>query len=113
MAKMNFKEPYGTITGHDIARYQQNGKLFKADGHPVSEEELTKPNPASSEKPSAAQFLVTFLGQGARPKMQVFREAETVGVSADEVMAEFRRMEGKAFPIKGELMWKLPEMTPQ
>ena len=39
--KLDFTKPYGTIYGHDEARYEQDGHLFRANGAPV-----TPPPPA-------------------------------------------------------------------
>lgn len=94
--KFDPTKPHGTITGHECARYEQGGVLYRADGTPVSS---VGPAPASAipgieadkvietaAVNNARDFLRTVLGGGqAHAKADVWMAAESNNQSWDAV----------------------------
>jgi len=113
--KLNFSQPYGTIMGHEVAHYEQNGILFDGAGNPIGGElaaakKPAKPAPAavSPDKyvANAQQFLNTLLTGGPIDKSVVFKEAEGNNQKWEHVKAAFALI-GKEIKRGNTTLWAL------
>jgi hypothetical protein len=108
--------PYGTVTGHARASYEQDGTLFDAGGNPLP------PPPAlmvdyvpadqiieTDEVHSARLFLLNVLNSGPRNKSVVYKAAEENNQSWEDVKKAFTLIGGRTFTFNRATMWKLPE----
>ncbi len=122
--KLDLNKPYGTVVGHPIARYEQDGHLYdprgdiigyKADGDPFSlPAMIASGERAPDSLENAKAFLTRILEGGPVPKSIVYREAEQNNQSWAEVTQAFGVMGIQVLkgPAKGSpSMWKLPETT--
>jgi len=118
MTKLDLKKPYGTIFGHPIAAYEQNGVLFDGAGKPVN----MGPKPVFSKNTTfapglddplagAKAFLLQILKENPLSKSIVYREAENNNQVWDHVRDAAIALGIVKFtdgPTKLE-MWRLPE----
>lgn len=107
------KKAYGTVVGHPWARYEQNGKLYGAQGQTVTEYEPERQEkidePVLDALDAARLFLRTLLAGGPLTKSVIYKEAsinnqswETVKAAADEIPVKIYKD-----PKRIEY-WKLP-----
>jgi len=122
------KRPYGLITGHDEARYEQDGLLFDWQGHalvqdekePDEEKEITTnttEKDASSDEittktdpnPSAREFLLRSLKENALGKAVIFGMSEKENINWSEIKEAFIDLNIQEYTFKKLVYWKLPE----
>ena len=112
---------YGTVTGHEVAKFAQNDLLFDAEGKEVIEKKdvhtVNKPSakaaPAGEfegfDRVEASAFLLKHLGSGDTVAVKdLKREAENVEVRWDVVKSVFTEKKGKELKRKNVPHWKLP-----
>ena len=114
--KIDFKKPYATITGHDSARYEQNGELFKPDGTPlnprVNPTELAKDKIIPDDGVAAAQvFLRNVLAEGALSKATVFKASQDNNQNWECVRQASVLMGIVKFQFKKNETWKLSNLA--
>lgn len=119
MTKLNFKQPYGVVYGHDVIRYTQEGKQFDSQGREIV------PAAAVADKPkvqkagegvakatplaNAKAFLLQILKENPLSKSAVYKEAENNNHSWDDVKNAAVELNINKFTSKNLEMWKLPE----
>jgi hypothetical protein len=110
--KLDRSRPYGTITGHPVACYEQDGALFDGAGAPLATPEpQTDPTDRIIETDgveSAKQFLTTILAQNPLSKSVIYKEAEHNNQSWEDVKSAFTLLGGVTFTYNRATMWKLP-----
>lgn len=106
--KLDFTKPFGTIYGHDEARYEQDGHLFRANGEPLA--------PPTSDMvietdavDSAKTFLTNVLKNGPLSKSAIFKIAGENNQEWKAVSDAADSMNVTRFSYKNATMWKLPE----
>jgi hypothetical protein len=129
--KFNPKQPYGTITGHPWARYEQGGVLYDWNGESrrenpdavVEDDEHETTDPELVEQPqsaplnnhehpdfrlaSAKEFLKNILSSGPLARAAIYREAEQNNQDWEAVKSAFADLRGEAFKRKTSIFWKL------
>ena len=112
--KLDKSFPYGTVTGHAVAAYEQGGMLFDGAG-----ESLGAPRRSavdrdkviqSADLQSAKTFLETVLSNGALSKPVVFKAAEGSNQSWDLVKQAAEDMAVVKFQFQKMETWKLSEV---
>ena len=112
--KLDFTKPYGTIYGHDEARYEQDGHLFRANGEPVTPPPPS-PSPAgdmvieTDAVDSAKTFLTNVLKNGPLSKSAIFKIAGENNQEWKAVSDAADSLNITRFSYKNATMWKLPE----
>lgn len=105
---LDFTKPYGTVYGHDEARYEQDGHLFRANGEPLA-------SPTSDmvietdAVDSAKTFLTNVLKNGPLSKSAIFKIAGENNQEWKAVSDAADSMNVTRFSYKNATMWKLPE----
>lgn len=118
--KLDRTKPYGIVTGHDVARFEQNGTLFNGRGEPVVDETLlTLPERKSSVDvdkiietdavESGRLFLLNVLKGGPLSKSAIYKVAEDNNQSWDVITKAAALMGVVKFSYNRATMWKLPE----
>lgn len=111
--KLDFNLPYGTITGHHSARYEQGGMLFDAAGDSLSPERLRDVEAddiiETDAVDNAKQFLLHILKSGPLSKSAVYKVAQTNNQPWDAVKTAFELLGVVTFAYRNATMWKLPE----
>ena len=113
--KLDVTQPYGTVVGHDLARYEQNGLLYSATmellGTPPTVEAKVKDSRIimTDAVASGKAFLMTVLKGNALRKAAVFKEAEANNQPWDAVKDAAIEMGIVKFKYQGQETWKLPE----
>lgn len=117
--KLNRTRPYGTITGHASACFEQNGVLFDGAGEQLAEytPASKKPGPKPKEPAfetlndkalaNACAFLQNLLKGGPLDKSVVFKEADGNNQHWDTVKLAFEEIKGKASKRGQSTMWAL------
>jgi len=120
--KFDFKQPYGIITGHSWARYEQNGVLFDALGHePFSDEIVIEDDPYKESEvapvinnhqkdfalDNAQAFLKNVLAEGPISRSSIFKEASNNNQNWEKVKTAFADLGGEVFTRKNIIHWKL------
>ena len=106
--KLDKAQPYGTIYGHALGSFMQNGKMFDAAGNlvigtPVVEEKLE-----TDAAVSAKEFLRNILNDRTLAKSAIYKAAEDNNQPWAEVKPALEEIGSKSFMNKVE-MWKLKE----
>jgi hypothetical protein len=119
MSKLNFKQPYGVVYGHDIIRYTQEGKNFGPRGEeilptPVVEKlKAQKTDATTASKPTALEnakaFLLQILKENPLSKSAIYKEAENNNYNWNDVRDAAIALDVGKFTQKNLEMWKLPE----
>ena len=111
--KFDKTKPYATITGHPVARYEQDGKLF--DGQFV---QISTTRRVESEKDrivetdevdSARRFLERILENGPLAKPKLFQIAEQNDQKWEYVKTASQLISVAKYQYGGQEMWKLTE----
>ena len=124
--KFDPRQPHGTITGHQWARYEQNGQLYDANGNrPMLEipdavklepdEDTDKPEEATPEnehqmdfrRMHAKDFLLNILKDGPLPRAVVYQEADNNNQDWNKVNTAFADLGGEKFKRGVSIYWKL------
>lgn len=115
MSKLDRSKPYGTISGHSVAHYEQDGLLYSGSGDLLG----TPPTVAKSVEDhniiqtdnliSAQEFLKNILSSGAVGKPTVYKEAENNNQSWDAVKDASIAMNVMKFKFKNVETWRLSE----
>jgi len=116
MLKLNFKQPYGVVYGHDVIRYTQEGKHFDSQGReiaPVVDKPKVQPKAGEVVKATplvnAKAFLLQVLKENPLSKSAIYKEAENNNHSWDDVKNAAIELNIAKFTSKNLEMWKLPE----
>ena len=114
MMKMDMKKPYGTVFGHGIVAYVQDGKEF--DGQL---EEVGAPTPApvpktAKGKPAAAPsnaetFLLQILKENPLSKSVIYKEVENNNQNWNDIRTAAAEMGIVRYTQNTLEMWRLPE----
>jgi hypothetical protein len=114
--RLDRSKPYGSITGHSAAKYEQNGVLFDAAGValPPPPALMVDYVPAdqiieTDEVHSARLFLMNVLSSGPRNKSVIYKASEENNQSWEDVKKAFSLIGGRTFTFNRATMWKLPE----
>lgn len=119
--KLDPKRSYGTVTGHEAAKYEQDGVLFGPNGVALAEtvkplEKKQQPAPASADdfefdRAEATTFLTTRLADGPIASRDLKNEAEALELKWEVVKAMFTELAGKEIKRgKGfSVLWSLPK----
>jgi hypothetical protein len=116
MTKLNFKQPYGVVYGHDVIRYTQEGKQFDAQGREIAPV-VDKPKvqakvgevPKATPLTNAKSFLLQILKENPLSKSAIYKEAENNNHSWEDVKNAALDLNIAKFTQKNLEMWKLPE----
>lgn len=115
MTKLNFKQPYGMVYGHDSIRYTQDGKNFDAAANEISppkpkvQEAGDKPPAKSTGLDNAKAFLKQVLKENPLSKSAIFKEVENNNLVWNDVRDAAIELNINKFSQKNLEMWKLPE----
>lgn len=101
-------KPYGTVYGHDVARYEQDGKLYTGTGAPV-EPPRSDLVIETDQVDSASIFLKNILKNGPLAKSAVFKVAGENNQEWSSVTDAAESIGIVKFTYKNATMWKLPE----
>ena len=112
--KLDPSLPYGTITGHALARYEQGGMLFDVGGESITPAKLKELTAAddiveTDEVDSARDFLLHILKSGPLSKSAVYKVAETNNQSWDAIKRASTLLGIITYAYRNATMWKLPE----
>jgi hypothetical protein len=118
MSKLNFKQPYGMVYGHDEIRYTQEGKNFNTQGLEITpakpeakpkvqktEDGVAKATPQANAK----AFLLQILKENPLSKSAIYKEAENNNHGWDDVKNAALELQIAKFTKANLEMWKLPE----
>ena len=116
--QLNKNRAFGTVIGHESARYEQDGLLFDGAGKQLGEFIAPKPAAKPGPKPKIEQklsqaadnatlFLQNILSGGPIDKSVVFKEAENNLQNWDEVKNAFIRMGGKTSKRGEATLWSM------
>lgn len=108
------KRPYGTIIGHEIGKFEQDGILFRADGALVDALPETRTMPvelviSTDRVESARLFLQNILKNGPLSKAQVFKICSENNQNWDAVKSACVLERVIVYKYASADMWKLPE----
>ena len=112
MTKLNFKQPYGVVYGHDEIRYTQEGKNFDAQGREVGAkpvDQKPKVQTKSTALDNAKAFLLQILKENPLSKSAIYKEAENNNHLWDDVKNAAVELNIVKFTKANLEMWKLPE----
>ena len=124
-SKLNLKQPYGVVYGHDVIKYTQNGKNYDTqfmevvEGKPEKAPQQPKGTPpkelskGEQALADAKAFLVQILKVNPLSKAAVFKECESNNQSWDMVKNAAVELNIVKFSQKNMEMWKLPEEVQQ
>jgi hypothetical protein len=110
--KLDRTKNFGTITGHEVASYEQGGMLFDGAG-----ESIGVPRRAAVDKDrviqsadleSAKSFLSSILANGPLSKPVIFKAAEGNNQSWDLVKQAAAVLPVVQFQYQNRETWKLP-----
>ena len=113
--KLDKTRPYGTITGHAIACFEQDGVLFDGAGYAIEEGEVAKKDPKieeiieTAEVSSAETFLKNILSGGPLSKSVVYQTSQNNNQLWQDINAAAVKMNILKFQFKGQETWKLPD----
>lgn len=116
--KFDPKKPYGMITGHAWARYEQNGVLYDSQGNPetrdleieeieVPEEIKLEVGGKDFELNNAKDFLKNILADGALARSVIFKECSANNQQWEKVQTAFAEIGGEVSKRGNALYWKL------
>jgi hypothetical protein len=112
MSKFNLKEPYGTVYGHDSARYEQNGLLYDAQYKPlIPEPPKPKTKAVTPAVDAAAAFLLQILKENPLSKSAIYKEAEANNQDWESVRNAALTLNIGKFQKNNLEMWRLPESS--
>lgn len=118
MSKLNLKQPYGVVYGHDTVRYTQEGKNYDAQYREVGAPPPDKPAPKVQKTEGVAKatsldnakaFLLQILKENPVSKSAIYKEAENNNQSWNDVKDAFIDLKLIKFAKANLEMWQLPE----
>lgn len=111
--KLDRTKPFGTITGHKTARFEQNGLLYNIRGELL---DPPKPTPVQQDLiietdsvDSGRRFLLHILRGGPMSKSVIYKVAEENNQPWDSVNKAADLLGITKFAYNKATMWKLPE----
>lgn len=110
---LDFSKPHGVIVGHDIARYEQDGVLYRANGSLVNEEDgaripdLTDISLPDDNLESASVFLRNVLADGPLSKATVFRACQDNNQDWESVKRAAVKAKVEKFQFQKNETWRL------
>lgn len=123
--KFDPKKPYGVITNHDWARFEQGGILYDCQGNPNTDfdsqslvGQMVEDEPKevdiifSKEKKdyslnNAKDFLTNILADGPLARSVIFKESSSNNQDWEKVKTAFADLGGEAFQRRNIIHWKL------
>ena len=116
--KLNRTRPYGVISGHESASYEQDGLLFDAAGNQLAEYKAPPGKPGPKPKTEAVtltekalnnakDFLRGLLGGGPLDKSVVYKEAENYNQHWDTFKLAFADLAGREQKRGQATLWSL------
>jgi len=114
MSKLDKDKPFGIITGHARAHYEQDGQLFNAQGEVVEPPGVMKSSEDGAAIPtdeldSAKQFLMNILKGRSLPKAEIYKEAESNNQVWDNVKNALVEIGAVKVMVGKTETWKLSE----
>jgi hypothetical protein len=117
MSSLDRTKPYGVITGHATAAFEQNGLLYAGSGELLgtpktvakSETVVSDAVILTDQVVAAKAFLENILAGGALAKAAVYREAEANNQDWTVVKAVSADMGIVKFNYQKAETWRLPE----
>lgn len=117
MSILDKAKPYGTITGHPVAVYMQNGLMYDGAGQLLGSENTASKDERVLEDTramtdalvNAIEFLKTILASGPVSKAAVYKEAENNNQVWSVVKDAALELKVHMFQYRKSEMWKLPE----
>lgn len=110
-------QPFGTIYGAGVARYEQNGFMFDGGGRlivePTLEQAATTAEIAADsvhvtdDVLSAKAFLENILSGGSIAKAVIYQEAEKNNQNWDRVKEAMAIMNISQYKYRGVEMWRV------
>jgi hypothetical protein len=106
---------YGTITGHSVAVYEQDGLLFDGRGQLLGTPKTVKSSLAAEEKlitddmSQARLFLKNILKNGPLAKSAIYKIAEDNNQSWPSVKTAAADLSVVSYTQKDTEVWKLQE----
>jgi hypothetical protein len=111
--KLDRTKPFGTVVGHKVAKFEQNGLLFNASGELVDPPKVAPVQPdlivETDQVDSGRLFLLNILKGGPLSKSAVYKIAEENNQSWDSVNKAATLLGVVKFSYNKATMWKLPE----
>jgi hypothetical protein len=105
--------PFGTVSGHRVARFEQDGVLFNIRGEPL---EPPRVRPVKADTvietdavDSARLFLLNVLSGGPLSKSVIYKVAEENNQTWPNVSKAADLLKITKFTYNKATMWKLPE----
>ena len=112
--KFDPKKPYGMITNHSWAKYEQDGILYDGQGQPMDqvgeEENYDLPEPPKEkifDLNQARDFLTNILADGPLARSVIFKECNSNNQNWEAVKTAFADMGGEAVTKRNVIHWKL------
>lgn len=116
--KFDPKKPYGVITNHEWARFEQDGILYDCQGNPRMDFDIVEDEPKeveiifSKEKKdyslnNAKDFLTNILADGPLARSVIFKESSNNNQDWEKVKTAFADLGGEAFQRRNIIHWKL------
>lgn len=119
--KLDLRKPYGTITNHEWARYEQDGVLFDCRGVAREDIQLNIEEKKDSEiieievsdqnnnfaLINAKAFLTNILSDGPLARSVIFNECFNNNQNWDAVKTVFADMGGETMKRRNVVYWKL------
>jgi len=105
---------YGTVIGHAVARYEQDGKLFDVSGKLIEQD----PPPVATIDhdiietdgvDNAKRFLQHVLSDKPLSKAVLFKMSQDNNQSWNDITKAAELMQIEKISYKNATMWKLPE----
>ncbi len=111
--KLDRTKPFGTIVGHKVAKFEQNGLLFNVRGELIDAPKAAPVQPdlviETDQVDSGRLFLLNILKSGPLSKSAVYKVAEENNQSWDSVSKAAALLGVVKFSYNKATMWKLPE----
>lgn len=113
--KFNPDRPYGIVTGHSVAQYEQEGLLFDGGGELITVEKTPKRKLSlpvkdtetinDAQLASARAFLENILSGGPLDKSIVYKESENNNQRWETVKSAFAAMNGRTIQQGQSTLW--------
>ena len=111
--QLDRSRPFGTVSGHRVARFEQDGTLFNIRGEPI---DAPRARPAPDDMiietdavDSARLFLLNILSGGPLSKSVIYKVAEENNQKWPDVSKAADLLKIVKFTYNKATMWKLPE----
>lgn len=122
MSKLNLKQPYGVVYGHDTVRYTQEGKNYDAQYREIGTPQAAPEKPAAKVQKTegvakatpldnAKSFLLQVLKENPVSKSAIYKEAENNNHNWNDVKDAFIALNLIKFAKSNLEMWQLPESS--